>query len=981
MRLRSGVSGLIAAGLLLWAHSAAAQSQFTGQVKDESGGALPGVTVEAASPVLIQGTRSAVTDGEGRYRIVDLRPGLYKLTFALSGFSTNVMEAVQLPADFTSTINTDLKVGALEESVTVSGQASVVDVQQASRTQVMTRDMLDGLPVARTVQTIGMTIPGIRMSAQDVGGSRSTGQTNMSAHGMAGRNNTLQLDGQQINSQENNGEQFGYLNDNLTAEASVSTYGTPAEVSGGGVRVNVVPKDGGNRFSGNIFLGNSPGKWQANNADPSKLKGVVSPPKLRHIENYNGSIGGPIMKDRLWFFFSPRHMETSNAIVNSLQTDGTTSDSATFVRNLTGRVTYQLSQKNKIALTQDRIYKGIPLSQGVGVDPSASTTRSANNGIYNFASAKWTSTLSNRFLFEGGWSQNRVDYETHPFDGDNFARGTAEWYANASHTNNALIKVPECVLVSGCTSWHSGATTNRNHNLRQVLSSSLSFVTGSHSLKTGISWSWGYNDLYNDRQADLVQQYLNGAPNKVVIYNTPTISKATTKYDLGIYVQDTWTMGRLTLSPGLRIENLNGFLPENSMPAGRFVPARFFAERTDLPNWNGDLAPRFGVAYDLFGNGKTAVKGNISKYYEAWTGLFAARYSPVSNSTSSYNWTDVNKDDIAQESEFINNAGSNANFGLPIVSRAPAADLARAFNRETSVQVTHQIAQGFSVNVGWFHRIWKDVESSDNSLTTAADWSGPQGVTFTVANPLEPSQGLTAYQLNPAVRGKSFTVDYTDKNYESIYNGFEMSFQGRLRNGATVFGGATFERLLTVSCGSSDDPNATDIDRYAGFTIATGTQAGADGTLWCDQHNLSIPFTKEFKIAGTTQPLWQDVTVGAALQSLPGNQYVYTYALQNADFPGRSNTGTAQSLLLTAPGSLRYPQFFQLDMNIKKNFKWGTKNLSGQVDFFNVTNSASVLAKNTAVSLTSSRAVNADLDNVTNFLPARTIRVAFQMRW
>jgi hypothetical protein len=208
-----------------------------------------------------------------------------------------------------------------------------------------------------------------------------------------------------------------------------------------------------------------------------------------------------------------------------------------------------------------------------------------------------------------------------------------------------------------------------------------------------------------------------------------------------------------------------------------------------------------------------------------------------------------------------------------------------------------------------------------------------------------------------------------------------MSFQGRLANGATVFGGATFERLLTVSCGSSDDPNAIGVDRYAEFTIAMGTQAGSDGKLWCDQHNLSIPFTKEFKIAGTTQPLWQDITIGAALQSLPGNQYVYTYALQNADFPGGSNTGTAQNLLLTAPGSLRYPQFFQLDTNIKKNFKWGTKNLSGQVDFFNMTNSASVLAKNTAVSLTSSRAVNADLDNVTNFLPARTIRVAFQMRW
>ena len=308
--------------LTVFCSVASAQSQITGVIRDESAAVLPGVTVEAASPVLIEQKKTTVTDTEGRYRILDLRPGTYKLTFSLPGFSTVVKDGVDLPANFTSTINADMKVGSLEETITVSGDTSVVDVQQASRTQVMTRDVLDDLPTARTIQTIGMPIPGVRMSAQDVAGSKSTGQTNMSAHGMAGRNNTLQLDGMQINSQENNGEQFGYLNDALNAEASISTYALPAEVSGGGIRVNTVPKDGGNVFSGSVFIGGSAGSWQSDNADPTELQGVVSPPALEHIQNFNASVAGPVRKNKLWFFFSPRHLETANAIVNSLQDDG-----------------------------------------------------------------------------------------------------------------------------------------------------------------------------------------------------------------------------------------------------------------------------------------------------------------------------------------------------------------------------------------------------------------------------------------------------------------------------------------------------------------------------------------------------------------------------------------------------------------------------------------------------------------------------------
>ena len=185
--------------------------------------------------------------------------------------------------------------------------------------------------------------------------------------------------------------------------------------------------------------------------------------------------------------------------------------------------------------------------------------------------------------------------------------------------------------------------------------------------------------------------------------------------------------------------------------------------------------------------------------------------------------------------------------------------------------MTHQLARGVSVNIGWFHRIWSDVEGSDNTLTTREDWTQPPGVAFKVPNPLAPGQTVAAYQLSPGVRGKSFTLDYTNKDYRNTYDGFELSFQSRMRSGTTLFGGVTFERSLTRDCGASDDPNAIGTDRYAGFSIATGLQAGPDGKLWCDQYQTGIPFTSELKLSGT-QPIWFNTTIGAALQSLPGNQ-------------------------------------------------------------------------------------------------------------
>src|SRR6266705_1769830 len=220
-------------GVILAAESASAQSAIAGLVRDESGAVLPGVTVEASSPVLIEGARAAATDDQGRYRVVDLRPGIYKLTFTLAGFGTVVRDGVELPSEFVATVNVDLKVAALAETVTVSGASPLVDVQQVSKTQVLTREIIDSLPTTRNIMSVGILVPGIRFGTPDIGGSRAMEQPAMRVHGINKRETMQLVDGMQVNSNEDC-VCMGYFDDALQAEASITTSALPPDNAGGG---------------------------------------------------------------------------------------------------------------------------------------------------------------------------------------------------------------------------------------------------------------------------------------------------------------------------------------------------------------------------------------------------------------------------------------------------------------------------------------------------------------------------------------------------------------------------------------------------------------------------------------------------------------------------------------------------------------------------------------------------------------------------
>src|SRR5882672_3935208 len=360
-------------GLLVAPATAVAQSAIAGVVKDTSGAVLPGVSVEASSDVLIEKSRAVTTDGAGQYKIVDLRPGTYTVAFSLVGFQTIKRQGVELPTDFTAAINAEMRVGALEESVTVSAASPIVDVQNASHMQVLNREAMDAIPTGRTIQGLGQLIVGVNLSLPDTGGARGMQQTYMSTHGQSAANNTVMVDGMMVNGLQADGAVQSYFNDAMSQEVSYQTSGIGADTSAGGVRLNMIPKEGGNRFSGSFFSSWRDGRWQADNFTQNlKDRGLRNISSIDRIYDFNVSQGGPVLRDKLWFFVTLRQWSVDAPIGGTFVSDGTSGGFAAClkapasckqgiddqkIKSGLARLTWQLSPRHKFAAYWDEVDK------------------------------------------------------------------------------------------------------------------------------------------------------------------------------------------------------------------------------------------------------------------------------------------------------------------------------------------------------------------------------------------------------------------------------------------------------------------------------------------------------------------------------------------------------------------------------------------------------------------------------------------------
>ena len=281
------------------------------------------------------------------------------MTFSLTGFSTLRRDGISLPSEFTMTINADLRVGALEESITVTGDAPVVDVTTAVHTQVLNREAMDAIPTGRTIQGLGQLVVGISLSLPDTGGARAMQQTYMSTHGMTSSNNTVMVDGMMVNGLQADGAVQSYFNDAMNQEVSYQTSGIGAETQAGGVRLNMIPREGGNRFSGDFKAAYRPGDWQGDNITDaaSPQRNYTEGTSTDRIIDFTFAQGGPIKKDKLWFFGSARYFSVNNFIAETMFDDGSQGVDDQFIKSALLRMTWQITSKTKFSAYLDEVDK------------------------------------------------------------------------------------------------------------------------------------------------------------------------------------------------------------------------------------------------------------------------------------------------------------------------------------------------------------------------------------------------------------------------------------------------------------------------------------------------------------------------------------------------------------------------------------------------------------------------------------------------
>ncbi len=957
---------LVLASLVLVPALARAQSVFTGTVRDTSGAVMPGVTVEAASPVLIEKVRTAVTDENGLYRIVDLRPGVYTLKFTLPGFN-DVSREVELAGNFTATINIELGVGTLQESVTVSGASPVVDVQSNTKQQVLSRDVLSAVPTAGTIQGLGQLVVGVTLNVPDVGGSRAMQQTYFAVRGQGGAQTVVLVDGMMTNGLMGDGAVQAYHNEAMTQEAVYQTAGGNAETLTGGVNMNLIPKDGGNQFNGGFKAFKSPSGWQGDNlTDHLRSLGVSGVDKIANFYEWNVEQGGPIVRNKLWFYGAFRKARYDRPIANTFNIPAGQNIPQAFAAcqrdpgsceqgvsdekmdNPIVRLTWQASERNKVALYMDRALRLRGHAMGALTDQRTASVI-WNTPTFATGSIKWTSTVSSKLLVEAGFSGNRERYDNLYQPGIFAERNTDAWYRNVrkNDTSTGLL-------------WNASGAQLGNYPDRYNLQGSASYVTGAHTIKVGGAWQFGKYLRYNNANADLYQTYNNGVPTQVTVLNTPLQVREDLDANVGFYAQDTWNLQRLTLNVGIRYDLNKQKVVGQGVQIGRFANSPAYSDFQAVPTWK-DFSPRLSVVYDISGNGKTAVRAGLNKFVTAQTTGFSQLYNPTALTTQVLPWTDVDGDDIADGERGcagypsigceINFANLPANFGVRSLA-TPDPNLKRPYSLPLNVGISHELFSGFSLAAEYYRIAFKNITVRQNSLLNADSYNR-----FQVVSPLDGSV-IPVWVIKPEFRGRVANVDSTSDDMKRTYNGLDVNFNARLPRGIRAFGGFNLERSLNDVCVSAlSDPNRS---------------------LYCNQADSGIPWQKQFKATVMYPMPWQGITVSLAYQGLngyltgsaaqayggftagtgfdrPNGQGTFwqitsttRYAANCAApctpnglvLPELAASGVANvQVPLVAPETEYTPRINQFDLSVSKRLQFGRVRMLPKVDFFNLLNS------------------------------------------
>jgi hypothetical protein len=963
--------------------TAYAQATLAGVVRDASGGVVPGVTVEAASPALIEKVRTTVTDSSGQYRIVDLRGGLYTVTFTLGGFSSVRRENVQLAGEATVTVNADMRVGELAETITVSGEAPTVDTQSTTRQQVMTKDIIDVLPTGRNYSSFGQLIPGVNTSARDAGGAGGDTMSQLTIHGSRPGDQRVMQNGVNTMTLQVNGDRgIAVPNPGMASEVTIDTSGLSAEQGQGGIRINYIPRDGGNTFSGSLFVNFANNDMQSNNlTDDLRTRGLPSPNAIKTTYDVNPGFGGPIKRDRVWFYFTGRvnraDQYPGGAFVN---VNGYVPGNYTVVYDTTQRaysralwkdaqlrLTTQVSPRNKLAITWDQQTRcscvAGPGTPSAGVLSATVTPEAATNyrsPTQRLLHGEWSSPATNNVLLEAAAVYRVERWGNMPPN----AAWSPDFTTPAQQAvleSGALIPVND--LSNGRFSHGNFVGYNNNWVANSFVRATLSYVKGGHQFKTGFSDSFGHlESTVYDFSPYAFFINIPGAPSFVRVINqkvTPLFARSNQDYDIGVFVQDRWTVNRATVNLGLRYDSFKGTAPAQVV-TGRtpLTPNRadIPLPETPLVHWH-DVTPRMGLTYDVAGDGKTAVKVTLNKYVEgqaigSLVGINAggAGPHPVSSlvNTTSRTWQDLN-DDFIPQCDLTNTAANgecaavaNPGFGstntnaLRFDPDALFGWNARGYNWEFGVGVQREILSRVSIDVGYFRRWYGNFRVTDNLALERTEFTPYTIAVPTVSGLASSGEQLTAFDPNRVVQARNLTTlasKYGDQTEQ--WNGADITVNARPRNGLVLFGGVSIGKTVSDNCAVAQQlPESL-------------------GTRPLEYCRIASPFLTQLKLNGAYTIPQVGVLVSAALQSIPGPVVQANFVVTQRT-PGVPLVGapTATVALLPSTGGVggfgtEYGERLnQLDLRVGKLLRAGRTRTMVNVDFFNVFNGNAVTAEN-----------------------------------
>lgn len=977
-------------------NSAAALAQgsgaasINGAVRDESGGFLPGVTVEV-STAQVESTRSTVTDADGSYRITELRPGTYTVTYTLPGFSTLRREGIQLAPSFTATLNVVLKVGGLEESIVVKGGTPLIDTSSLTQQKTISRELLTAIPTSQSALGIASLMPSVVQppNAQDVGGSMGERSVRISIHGSKTSDARLRQEGMLYNAltpgsdygtRGLEGTGRGYYVNPLAAAEIVIDAGTmgSAEYGVGGAQSNSIYKDGGNQFSGVVF-----GAWtghglQSDNlSDDLKSQGLTKVNTIRRIFDANATVGGPIVKGRVWFLGHARTWGADGRPA-SLYADANLAarvvggpaaawryapdeskpiDQRELNKGGGLRLTSQLTAKDKLTFSYDR-QKNFQDSLSGALN--LGTVKLEGNGAYcqahSLYQATWLRPQSDRVLFEGGITVSRFNF------GDWGTKLDLSDYSQCGDQIDANVPITD----TGFGYTYNGGgnrTLSLSHQTNGRLS--VSWIKGGHNLKIGMAWMYGLGGGhrgYSERSPAQVgglpvtYSFLRGVPTGLTQYATPLLTIAQLNPDLGIFAQDQWRITeRLTASFGLRFDWLRESVPETCQPDGLLVAARCYEALNNVPNWK-DFNPRFGAVWDPTGSGKTAIKFGVNRYVSGATTGAATAFAPVNASISSTtrSWTDGNgnflPDCDLRNSGANGECGAMANRSFGQLQSRVNADPAwangwgkRAYNWQMSLAMDRQILSGVSVMVGFYRTWYGNFIAVDNLEVTPADYSQ-----YCVDVPsdsrlpgnISGKQLCGLYDINPDKFGRVNNLVTLGKAYgdqKDVYNGADALFQAR--------------RGRFIAGGGWNIGNSVQLGTTAGGAVTSGSEACfvIDSPQQMFHCRINNPYQSRFKFNGSYLIPWQDIQVAVVYQNNPGPQYTtnisYTTA-QVAASLGRPLSGGTRAVALEVadPFTQFGPRINQLDVRTSKIFRLsGNRRVQFNADLYNAMNGSPVI--------------------------------------